>query len=142
MTWYQNHRARILAKARSRYKTDPGFARRCRVRTRKYWRLNKVKISAARKNPTYRLAARKAFYKSRYRGFTLEDKAALLRKQKGKCAICTRQTPDTKQGWHTDHDHKTHRVRGILCRRCNHRLGVVEDKKFLRAAMNYLLPRR
>ena len=65
--------------------------------------------------------------------------AALLRKQKGKCAICKRRKPDTKQGWHTDHDHKTERVRGILCRRCNHRLGVVEDKKFLRAAMNYLL---
>ena len=124
---------------------------RRRAMSRRWYRKNKVWYRAAQRkryktDPTYRKlrldTAKRGAYKYRYGGFTLENKATLLRKQKGKCAICKRRKPDTKKGWHTDHNHKTGHVRGILCQRCNHRLGVVEDKKFLRAALKYLLPSR
>jgi hypothetical protein len=48
-------------------------------------------------------------------GFTDEDYFRTLEEQGGKCAIsnCPR-TPKTRR-FHIDHDHKTGKVRGLLC---------------------------
>lgn len=46
----------------------------------------------------------------------------------------------SKMGWHTDHDHKTKKVRGILCHACNSGLGLVkEDVTRLLALAQYLV---
>lgn len=67
---------------------------------------------------------------------TLEDFKSLLKKQENKCLLCegsfAKLTPCV------DHDHKTNRVRGLLCRRCNLELQVVENSKFLDKAISYL----
>ena len=42
------------------------------------------------------------------------------------CAIC-RKTPELVI-FHIDHDHKTGKVRGILCRACNLMLGMAKDQ--------------
>lgn len=53
------------------------------------------------------------------------------------CSIC-RQSLDPKKA-HTDHDHATGKVRGILCRSCNHGLGNFQDNQnYLLNAINYL----
>lgn len=69
---------------------------------------------------------------------TAEERAALWRKQDGKCAICTRDLvlgPDT----HIDHDHNTGKVRGYLCRGCNNGIGHLRDNpEICRAAAAYL----
>lgn len=44
--------------------------------------------------------------------------AALLALQGGHCALCP-NTPKTRR-LAVDHDHRTGRVRGLLCFRCNH----------------------
>lgn len=58
--------------------------------------------------------------------------------QLGMCAICD---TDLDMGFHThvDHDHKTGKVRGLLCSRCNLALGYLRDSiKTLKRAIAYL----
>lgn len=51
-------------------------------------------------------------------GITLAQYDAILRSQGGVCKLCGR--PPRKLALAVDHDHKTHRVRGLLCFTCNH----------------------
>lgn len=59
-------------------------------------------------------------------GITLTDWIYLLNKQKDKCAICSKCFGKKKNKCNVDHDHKTGRVRGLLCLSCNHLLGHYE----------------
>lgn len=65
-------------------------------------------------------------------GITLAERNLILESQGGVCALCFR----VAKRWHTDHDHKTGRVRGILCSGCNTALGAFRDdpERLLRAA--------
>lgn len=51
----------------------------------------------------------------------------------GKCPICL-----VKKANVIDHCHKSGKVRGILCYHCNTALHLVEDKKSLQRAIDYL----
>jgi hypothetical protein len=82
--------------------------------------------------------------KSTY-GITIEQYNELLTKQNGVCAIC--EQPETKTNHKTgqvyrlsvDHDHKTDRIRGLLCCNCNAGLAKLkEDKILIGEAINYL----
>lgn len=53
-------------------------------------------------------------------GITQAQYLALFRLQVGVCAICEK-APKPGQRFHTDHDHTTGRVRGVLCYYCNRR---------------------
>ncbi|WP_333627851.1 endonuclease VII domain-containing protein [Stenotrophomonas cyclobalanopsidis] len=69
-------------------------------------------------------------------GVTLADYGSMLHEQDGKCAICSAPEAEQFKGvFHVDHCHTTGKVRGLLCRGCNHMLGVVADDvhKLLRA---------
>lgn len=58
-----------------------------------------------------------------------------------KCHLCSRATSaDKKHGrLHVDHDHKTGKVRGLLCKGCNTALGAFEDDSALmRRAADYV----
>lgn len=70
------------------------------------------------------------------RQFPQEDYDALLAQQDGHCAICP-STPKTRR-LHVDHDHKTLRVRGLLCHRCNRTLPNWVTADWLRRAAEYL----
>ena len=58
-------------------------------------------------------------------GLTLEAIATIREEQHGACAICMRT--DVKLC--VDHDHADGRVRGLLCYRCNARLGWYEKQR-------------
>lgn len=66
--------------------------------------------------------------------------------QKGLCAICETPLQPTKPGqgqslssFTVDHSHRTGKVRGLLCSRCNKGLGFFQDNiKFLENAKEYL----
>lgn len=60
-------------------------------------------------------------------GLTLEAWQQLFASQGCRCAICRSDHPGSKHGWHTDHDHSTGSVRGILCKSCNQLLGYLGD---------------
>lgn len=74
-------------------------------------------------------------------GLTIKDYDNLLDKQKGFCAICSTQEPGGKNNkFHIDHDHKTGKVRGLLCHNCNRGLGFFKDSSFLLSkASSYIL---
>jgi hypothetical protein len=50
-------------------------------------------------------------------GVSDDDYARLLEAQDGHCALCPSE-PKTRR-LHADHDHRTGKVRGLLCHRCN-----------------------
>lgn len=82
--------------------------------------------------------------KTRY-GISLQEYKDLLIKQNGSCAICQKQsiTIQSKENkikrLSVDHDHKTGRVRGLLCQKCNVLLGMASDNiVFLTNAIEYL----
>lgn len=83
------------------------------------------------------LARLKAGHYERLYGITEAQALALLASQGGKCAMCDKQLPGLGKGAGViDHDHKTGRVRGVLCDKCNLGLGYVE--KYLARALRYL----
>lgn len=74
--------------------------------------------------------------KIRY-GLSKDDYRSLFNDQRGRCAICTEEIEPRKL--HVDHDHKTGRVRGLLCAQCNHVLGNAHDRvDVLESAIRYL----
>jgi hypothetical protein len=76
--------------------------------------------------------------KTRY-GITQEDWERLFDEQGRVCGICSSSAHSDHRDWHTDHDHATGEVRGILCARCNHLLGHARDNvTTLSNAIEYL----
>lgn len=64
---------------------------------------------------------------------------AIVAAQGGVCAICHRPPTDKKRRLHVDHDHKTGRIRGLLCLHCNVMLGKSRDcRETLLSAVEYL----
>ena len=60
-------------------------------------------------------------------GITLDQWNQMFEEQGRRCAICRSSTIAPPRWWETDHCHKTNRVRGILCGKCNSILGFVDD---------------
>lgn len=82
-------------------------------------------------------------------GISIHEYNALLERQGGVCALCgqpeikmqsrglgMKPTPDSL---HVDHDHRTGKVRGLLCYRCNTGIGkLLDNPDLLRKAADYL----
>ena len=73
-------------------------------------------------------------------GIGTEDYDSMLEAQNNRCAICGCTNADGRSGFfHIDHDHKTGKVRGILCNNCNNGLGRFKDNPvFLLNATKYI----
>lgn len=79
-------------------------------------------------------------YVERMYGITAEEYKILYEAQGGRCAICRRATGATRR-LAVDHDHKTGRVRGLLCKPCNrYGLGMFarDNPEIFDRAANYL----
>ena len=116
---------------------------------RKYYLKNKDKIlernalypkekKAISSSKTYRKNStpeKRKNHKLKHRyGISLEDYKVMHLKQKGLCKIC-----NSESKLHVDHDHKTGRIRGLLCFKCNNALGNINDDiKILEKMINYL----
>jgi hypothetical protein len=69
-------------------------------------------------------------------GITLDDYNKMFNTQEGKCAICQRHQNELTRTLCVDHDHKTNKVRALLCVTCNTDVSVVENR--LEEMTNYL----
>lgn len=74
-------------------------------------------------------------------GFTHIEYDKLIRYQNYRCACCGSESAynSGSQKFHVDHCHETNRVRGLLCKSCNHALGMCGDSiEGLMRLVNYL----
>lgn len=72
-------------------------------------------------------------------GITEADYDAMLHDQGGCCALCGADNPGREGRWPVDHDHRTGRIRGLLCHPCNQGIGLLrDDPHLLRQAATYV----
>lgn len=125
-------------------KNGDKYENRCRIcaiaDSRRYREQNPERVQKWRRESRGRQSAAERL---RLYGLTPARHAALLKKQGGVCAICgnpeTRILRGTLTCLNVDHDHKTGRVRGLLCWACNMGLGRLGDSlERVRAAVSYL----
>lgn len=113
----------------------------CRNCTRKINKANKsrpaFKESRKLKRRKYSDKERNWLLKYRY-GITLEEFNNMFELQGRTCALCDSSKSDSKN-FVVDHDHKSGKVRGILCSYCNRALGMFKDDvDILNKAIVYL----
>ena len=120
----------------------------CQPCTLVMWREYREKYR--RRDPDYDVKARqqsKNNYRLRMFGLTRSQYLMMFEEQNGVCAICKRAetlTVGNKVGnsirdLAVDHNHKTGKVRGLLCGRCNAGLGQFrENVKYLKGAIAYV----
>lgn len=88
--------------------------------------------------------ARKKYNLKMY-NLTPEEYEQMLKNQDNKCAICNNYQTTTKPNGEirdldVDHNHKTGKIRGLLCGSCNTGLGLLkEDVLILQNVIKYLL---
>lgn len=112
----------MRARKRSDYRTPERIAAK-KKRDREYYERNRGAIRDAQKNLRLKL---------RY-GITEQDYNEMAEEQEHACLICGEQKKLV-----VDHNHDTGEVRGLLCDRCNLRLGIIEDTEWLQKALSYL----
>jgi len=127
----------------------------CRNPQSKAWRKKNPEIVKATnkkhkelRKEYYNDPVRKLKYKDNHLqynyGITLEIYEKMHYEQNGKCKIC--KNPETTKNNQkslsclaVDHCHKTGKVRGLLCAKCNKALGAFKDNiETLTNAINYL----
>jgi hypothetical protein len=101
------------------------------------------------KNQLYRLShrqeekdrQRKNHLRRKY-GITEIDYLALLVDQDYQCKICGSKTPGGRgKYFHVDHHHDDGDIRGLLCSRCNHVIGLIEENVDIALGIiNYIDP--
>jgi hypothetical protein len=120
-----------------------GHMRRCKIchglATAKYRMENPEvyrKASSKYWNKSSKAKRHNAWLK-RY-GLTKEEYETMFNNQNGLCLICKKQC-SSGQNLSVDHCHKTGRIRGLLCKKCNSALGMLEDNiEYFQTAILYL----
>jgi len=114
-----------------------------RIRQQRYYQKNKERIKKysrdyIKRDPEKRrFQLKRSLIKKRY-GIIYEDYLSMHHEQEYKCKICKRHADEFKKGLVVDHDHKTGKVRALLCINCNSQLHVLENKELYDKYMNYL----
>ena len=103
--------------------TKSGFCSRCIECSKKYTRERYIK-----NKDKLNLQKREWYLRKKF-GITNDEYWNIFMEQEGKCAICG-QYPPTKR-LVIDHDHKTEKIRKLICDKCNWTLGLINDNPFI-----------
>lgn len=127
-------------------KSSDGYQYTCKgcvsslEKTRKEY--HKKKMQKKRKCPDYRImeAANKRDYRLQWSyGINEKDYLEILEEQNYCCKICGVHEKELYKRLSVDHNHETHKVRGLLCDACNRGLGLFKDNPdMLKKAAKYL----
>jgi Recombination endonuclease VII len=129
---------------KQRYADEPEFREKEKAKCRAYRQRKKAEINARRRHryatePEYQAARRADWKKSallKNYGMSLEEHAARLADQGGVCVICLNAQ---EKSLCVDHDHKTRKLRDLLCGKCNLGLGNYnDDAALMRRGADYL----
>ena len=89
------------------------------------------------KYPKRHLQYYKTSHRRKYYNLEPEEYERLLTESNNLCVICL--SPPKNKSLHIDHNHKTGKVRGLLCHGCNTALGLMKDNiDILTKAIEYL----
>jgi len=70
-------------------------------------------------------------------GISREDYKTMNDSQNGVCAICG--FDNNGKPLYVDHDHRTNKIRGLLCQKCNTAIGLLyDDPDIIKKAAKYL----
>jgi len=138
--WYQTNKKRLDKKNRQWQKDNPEkFA----AMQKKYRETPNGRKAAKGRQERYRGSEksnrrfRKQNLKHNY-GLSLEDYDQMVENQNGVCAICGGINKSGRR-LVIDHDHKTGKIRGLLCNNCNIGIGnLQEDIDILSKSIIYL----
>ena len=127
--YYADNLERSKEQMRQRRRANPDYMRQWAAANPRYneqWR---------RENPERYLEAQLR----RLYGITLKEFKRLNEMQKGLCKLCSGLPTGKMKRLCVDHDHKTGKVRGLLCRACNSLLGNAKDNpEILKKTIAYL----
>jgi hypothetical protein len=106
---------------RRRRANDPAYREQARLAAKAHYQ---GPGKAQRHTPEGRRRVWDGQLRSRF-GITADEYDAMLAAQGGRCAICRRE-PDGRSRLAVEHDHKTRRIRGLVCRSCNRTIALIE----------------
>jgi hypothetical protein len=89
-------------------------------------RHNELARQSHQRNKHKHVARNRDYHLRRKYGVGHAEYMVMERAQKGACAICQTRDRGRWKYFHVDHSHKTGKVRGLLCVRCNTSLGWLE----------------
>ncbi len=122
-----------------------------RKNSKKYYYAHKEKINKCsnqyyrdhrekelrRMKQRYLCKGKEELFISKY-GLSYNEWKELWYAQDGRCVVCDKFFAETKDIC-VDHDHKTGKVRSLLCKRCNIGIGLFDDDpKLFENVMEYL----
>lgn len=141
--YYRKNRDKILKKMKdykNRIILDPVLHKREKEWRKKYYKKNHTeklnyykkyrqeeseRIKGYRKNPKNKEYQRDYFLKYNH-GISNQEYTNLLKNQSGLCAICKSKNKNGKL-LVVDHDHKSGKIRELLCSNCNTSLGLLKE---------------
>jgi hypothetical protein len=139
----------IRCYSRRRYKENKEEIKRYQEENKDHIKQRKAKWYKANRDDL-RTKARENYHKTKELvqdrrlkqkyGISNNDYKQLQDSQENKCAICNRKQNNKRLA--VDHNHKTGKVRGLLCEKCNRALGMFcDDIYLLEKAATYLKER-
>ena len=118
-------------------KGDADSARKWRQNNPEKFREQKAKWNKA--NPRARTLSKWRSF-ARKHGLDPQEITEMIEGHCGKCDICGETQSKNGTSLHVDHCHSTHRIRGLLCDRCNIAIGHLRnDPQLCRKAAKYLM---
>lgn len=133
--YYIENKPKVLVRLKKKYQENPTLSI---TQAKKWAKDNPDKIKTIQKTWKEKHPEKRKLYtrNSRIRayGISPETYYEMLKQQGNECAIC--KAKSTRRAMNIDHDHKTGKVRGLLCDGCNLSLGHIE--KFMEKAIQYL----